>query len=75
MCSSPPPLCSFEIYYAHVMVDGKTVSLGLWDTAGQEDYDKLRPLAYPDAVGLHRIHMHTHPFLVTDSRYTVLTLI
>ncbi|XP_013883193.1 rho-related protein racD [Austrofundulus limnaeus] len=39
----------FEIYYAHMMIDGKPVSLGLWDTAGQEDYDKLRPLAYPDA--------------------------
>ena len=29
------------------MVGGKTVSLGLWDTDGQESYDRLRPLSYP----------------------------
>merc|ERR1711970_148871 len=38
----------FENYVSDIEVDGQQVELVLWDTAGQEDYDRLRPLSYPD---------------------------
>ena len=31
-----------------VQVGGKSVKLQIWDTAGQEEYDRLRPLSYPE---------------------------
>lgn len=38
----------FENYVSRIEFQGKTVELSLWDTAGQEEYDRLRPLSYPD---------------------------
>ena len=40
----------FENYLSHTehKPSGKTVELALWDTAGQEEYDRLRPLSYPE---------------------------
>jgi len=39
----------FENYTAQMKRQNEVILLHLWDTAGQEDYDRLRPLSYPGA--------------------------
>ena len=38
----------FETSVATVEVKNKKIQLMLFDTAGQEDYDRLRPISYPE---------------------------
>jgi len=47
----------FENYALKLTVDEIEYNMSLWDTAGQEDYERLRPLSYP----------HTNCFLVCFS--------
>ncbi|KAL7417799.1 Rho3 GTP binding protein [Mrakia frigida] len=38
----------FENYVSDVRVNGQLIELSLWDTAGQEEFDRLRSLSYAD---------------------------
>lgn len=38
----------FDNYLMTKKVDGKDIDVALWDTAGQEEYDSIRLLSYPD---------------------------
>ncbi|XP_050478803.1 ras-like GTP-binding protein RhoL isoform X1 [Bombus huntii] len=38
----------FDNYAGSICVDGQEFDMTLWDTAGQEDYERIRPLSYPN---------------------------
>ncbi|KAI3405738.1 RHO3 [Candida oxycetoniae] len=46
-CGSAPKTI-FENYVHDIFIDGQSVQLSLWDTAGQEEFDRLRSLSYSD---------------------------
>ena len=50
-----PTIC--DSYTHTALYNDKAYGIGLWDTAGEEDYDRLRPLSYPG----------THVFLICFS--------
>lgn len=50
----------FDHCSKHVTVDGADILIGLWDTPGQEDYDKYRPHLYPNTV------CATHKYFYSD---------
>ncbi|KAI8075601.1 small GTPase superfamily [Thamnidium elegans] len=47
----------FENYVQDITIDNQTIELSLWDTAGQEEFDRIRLLSYED----------THVFLLCFS--------
>lgn len=47
--------------HRHEEDDKTVISMALWDTAGQEDYHRLRPLAYPDTDIFLMCFSLTHP--------------
>lgn len=38
----------FENYIHDIFIDGQSLQLSLWDTAGQEEFDRLRSLSYAE---------------------------
>ncbi|CAH1398868.1 unnamed protein product [Nezara viridula] len=38
----------FDNFADTITVDGQEYNMTLWDTAGQEDFERLRPLTYPN---------------------------
>ncbi|KAL7978607.1 hypothetical protein Chor_005589 [Crotalus horridus] len=63
----------FDNYAVTVMIGGEPYTLGLFDTAGQEDYDRLRPLSYPQTDVFLWVPEITHhcpktPFLLVGTQ-------
>ena len=40
----------FDTYVEKIVFNGMVIHMELWDTAGQEGYDRLRPLSYNKVI-------------------------
>jgi len=77
----------FDNYTANAIVEGHPINLGLWDTAGSEDYNQLRPLSYPgtdvfiicfslvDMETFNNVKTKWHPEITTHNPKTPLVLV
>ncbi|XP_052071687.1 ras-related C3 botulinum toxin substrate 2-like isoform X2 [Mytilus californianus] len=62
----------FDNYKATVMVNDIPVELGLWDTAGQEGYDRIRPLSYPQTwIPEIRHHCPRTPIILVGTKLDI----
>lgn len=48
----------FDNHACNITVDDNEYNLTLWDTAGQEDYERLRPLSYPNVSVYLPLSLH-----------------
>lgn len=60
----------FENYVHDIFVDNIHMELSLWDTAGQEEFDRLRSLSYDDTQAIMLCFSVGYQ---TSGRLTVLT--
>ncbi|XP_055339618.1 ras-like GTP-binding protein Rho1 [Paramacrobiotus metropolitanus] len=51
----------FENFVTDVIIDNKKVETTLWDTAGQEDFDRLRPLSYRESDAVIIVYSVDNP--------------
>ncbi|CAC5373616.1 RAC2 [Mytilus coruscus] len=62
----------FDNYETTVKVNDIYVGLGLWDTAGQETYDRFRPLSYPQTwIPEIRHHCPRTPIILVGTKLDI----
>jgi Ras family protein U len=64
---------AIDTYHAVVHVDGQPLTLELCDTPGQDDFDTLRPLVYPNTDVFLLCFSVVMPSTFQNVRYVVMT--